>query len=434
MQGTARVVVLDRVTGATFTEDIGDENPVALYIPGRHAHGFEALTDLLFVYHVTEEYDPADPDEHGHPLGRPSGEGAMEHGDPDALRPGPAGLSPDRRRVLITGAGGQLGVALAAAFAADDVDALTRDGLGRALPGARRRCSRAGPRPARGGLDERRRRRGRSPGCGRGERRRHGARGRARRADRRVLHRLRLRRPQGRAVPRVRQPEPAVGVRDDEAPRRGRGRRARLGDQELVALRPHRSQLRPHDAPARGRAGRGGGRRRPARLPDLRRAPRRCDARARRRRAALRRLAPRGGGDCTWADFAEAIFEEAGLDCRVRRITTAEFGARAPRPPRVDPAQREGRSRASALARRPRRVPRRDRVHRHDPRNPRRSTNRLRYRSGRRTRGVRNRGWRRTAGTLLRCACSSPEGPASSAPTSCAGSPDGGTRSSSSTS
>jgi dTDP-4-dehydrorhamnose reductase len=38
-------------------------------------------------------------------------------------------------------------------------------------------------------------------------------------------------------------------------------------------------------------------------------------------------------GDCTWADFAEAIFDEAGLDCRVRRITTAEFGAKAPRPP-----------------------------------------------------------------------------------------------------
>jgi dTDP-4-dehydrorhamnose reductase len=38
------------------------------------------------------------------------------------------------------------------------------------------------------------------------------------------------------------------------------------------------------------------------------------------------------GGDCTWADFAEAILEEAGLSCRVRRITTAEFGARAPRP------------------------------------------------------------------------------------------------------
>jgi dTDP-4-dehydrorhamnose reductase len=38
------------------------------------------------------------------------------------------------------------------------------------------------------------------------------------------------------------------------------------------------------------------------------------------------------GGDCTWADFAEAIFEDAGLDCRVRRITSAEFGAKAPRP------------------------------------------------------------------------------------------------------
>ena len=37
-------------------------------------------------------------------------------------------------------------------------------------------------------------------------------------------------------------------------------------------------------------------------------------------------------GDCTWADFAEAIFEEAGLDCRVRRITTEEFAAPAPRP------------------------------------------------------------------------------------------------------
>ena len=37
-------------------------------------------------------------------------------------------------------------------------------------------------------------------------------------------------------------------------------------------------------------------------------------------------------GDCTWADFAEAIFAEAGLACRVRRISSAEFGAAAPRP------------------------------------------------------------------------------------------------------
>jgi dTDP-4-dehydrorhamnose 3,5-epimerase len=63
LQGTARVVVLDRMTGETFCLDIGDANPVGVYIPGRHAHGFEALTDLLFCYHVTQEYDPADPDE-----------------------------------------------------------------------------------------------------------------------------------------------------------------------------------------------------------------------------------------------------------------------------------------------------------------------------------------------------------------------------------
>jgi dTDP-4-dehydrorhamnose 3,5-epimerase len=71
IQGTARVVVLDRGSGDAYTEDIGDENPVALYIPGRHAHGFEALTDLLFLYHVTEEYDPADPDEHEIPWDDP---------------------------------------------------------------------------------------------------------------------------------------------------------------------------------------------------------------------------------------------------------------------------------------------------------------------------------------------------------------------------
>jgi dTDP-4-dehydrorhamnose 3,5-epimerase len=65
LKGTARVVVLDRGTGEVFHEDIGDENPVAIYIPGHHAHGFEALTDLLFLYHVTEEYDPSDPDEQG---------------------------------------------------------------------------------------------------------------------------------------------------------------------------------------------------------------------------------------------------------------------------------------------------------------------------------------------------------------------------------
>jgi dTDP-4-dehydrorhamnose reductase len=37
-------------------------------------------------------------------------------------------------------------------------------------------------------------------------------------------------------------------------------------------------------------------------------------------------------GECTWAEFAEAIFEEADLDCRVRRIATAELERPARRP------------------------------------------------------------------------------------------------------
>jgi dTDP-4-dehydrorhamnose reductase len=39
-----------------------------------------------------------------------------------------------------------------------------------------------------------------------------------------------------------------------------------------------------------------------------------------------------GGGECTWAELAEAIFEDAELDCRVRRIPTAELDRPAPRP------------------------------------------------------------------------------------------------------
>ncbi len=71
LQGTARVVALDRESGEIFTLDIGDENPVAVFIPGLLAHGFEALTDVLFCYHVTQEYDGADPDEHEIPWDDP---------------------------------------------------------------------------------------------------------------------------------------------------------------------------------------------------------------------------------------------------------------------------------------------------------------------------------------------------------------------------
>jgi dTDP-4-dehydrorhamnose reductase len=37
-------------------------------------------------------------------------------------------------------------------------------------------------------------------------------------------------------------------------------------------------------------------------------------------------------GDCTWADFAEEIFASAGIDCSVRRISSAELDRPAARP------------------------------------------------------------------------------------------------------
>ena len=71
LQGRARVVALDRVSGKTFTEEIGEGNFAAVYVPGHLAHGFEALTDVLMLYHVTEEYDASDPDEHQVPWDDP---------------------------------------------------------------------------------------------------------------------------------------------------------------------------------------------------------------------------------------------------------------------------------------------------------------------------------------------------------------------------
>jgi dTDP-4-dehydrorhamnose 3,5-epimerase len=71
MSGMARVVVLDRESGESFSADIGDDNPVAVYVPGHHGHGYEALTDVLFCYHVSQEYDARDPDENAIPWNDP---------------------------------------------------------------------------------------------------------------------------------------------------------------------------------------------------------------------------------------------------------------------------------------------------------------------------------------------------------------------------
>jgi dTDP-4-dehydrorhamnose 3,5-epimerase len=71
LRGMVRVVLLDRESGDTYSVDIGDDNPTAVYVPGHLAHGFEALTDALFCYEVTEEYDADNPDEHEVPWNDP---------------------------------------------------------------------------------------------------------------------------------------------------------------------------------------------------------------------------------------------------------------------------------------------------------------------------------------------------------------------------
>ena len=37
-------------------------------------------------------------------------------------------------------------------------------------------------------------------------------------------------------------------------------------------------------------------------------------------------------GECSWADFSRAIFAAAGKEMTVKNVTTAEYGAKAPRP------------------------------------------------------------------------------------------------------
>jgi dTDP-4-dehydrorhamnose 3,5-epimerase len=82
LQGMVRIVVLDRATDDTFSVDIGDDNPMGVWVPGQHAHGFEALSDVLLCYQVTREYDRDDPDEQGVPWDDPRVKGLWSSSSP----------------------------------------------------------------------------------------------------------------------------------------------------------------------------------------------------------------------------------------------------------------------------------------------------------------------------------------------------------------
>lgn len=252
----------------------------------------------------------------------------MEHPDTDPLRPGPG----SRRRVLITGAGGQLGVALAAAFAADDVLALTRDEWDVRFPA-----------PALLAPPEL------------------------------VLHTAAWTNvdgaeddPQGAAEVNVggtahaaelgaplvaystdyvfdgRKGSPYVES-DSPNPLSAYGRtklhgEAAAGERAWVVRSSWLFGSTGHNF-VRTMLRLGAERAEVAVVDDQRGCPTYVNHLASATRELVAATPPFGvwhlaaAGDCTWADLAEAIFEQAGLDCRVKRITTAEFGARAPRPP-----------------------------------------------------------------------------------------------------
>lgn len=63
--GRAKVVLHDlRVgsptNGATLNIELGEENPVGLYIPPGVAHGFAAISDMVLTYLVDSYYNPSD--------------------------------------------------------------------------------------------------------------------------------------------------------------------------------------------------------------------------------------------------------------------------------------------------------------------------------------------------------------------------------------
>jgi dTDP-4-dehydrorhamnose reductase len=249
----------------------------------------------------------------------------MEHADTDALRAGPG------RRVLITGAGGQLGAALAEVFAADDVLALTHDDWDVRFP----------PRISLGRPDL-------------------------------VLHAAAWTNvdgaeddPQGAAEVNVGGTTHAAELgaplvaystdyvfdgrkgapyteSDGPAPLSAYGRtklhaEAAAGESAWVVRSSWLFGPTGHNF-VRTMLRLGAERDEVAVVDDQRGSPTFVAHLAAATRELVDGGAPFGiwhiaaAGDCTWADLAEAIFDEAGLDCRVTRITTAEFGAKAPRP------------------------------------------------------------------------------------------------------
>ena len=78
VDGMARVVLYDRrpgspTAGVTQVVYAGEDNPVVILIPIGVAHGYQVLGNkpVVLFYHVTQAYDPKQPDEQRIPFDDP---------------------------------------------------------------------------------------------------------------------------------------------------------------------------------------------------------------------------------------------------------------------------------------------------------------------------------------------------------------------------
>ncbi len=278
----------------------------------------------------------------------------------------------DPMRVLVAGAGGMLGTdgRRARRAAGHEVIALSRGPTSTSPAGrpSRTRSRRSAPTrwstapPTPTSTEPRTTRRPRCSSTTTARRCSSTRGGRARREDPLRLQRLRLRRQQARALRRIGRDRADLGLRALQAGRRDLGR-DRQPPSPASSARPGSSAPTGRTSSRRCCASR-------ASSPRCSSSPTRSAAPTYTRHLAdglalllesedygIHHIA--AAGSCSWYEFAQEIFDQEGVECRVMAGTTEMLARPAPRPARsVLGSERRDADRAAALAARPERVPR----------------------------------------------------------------------------